>query len=89
MAVFEDYHGYDDSAIGALVTQTVEDIVVEVAPRPDTHGLRNEITILSESALKAMVFTRSCASARLSGQYRSRSAVVTLTRVHFRLWIPL
>ena len=36
MGVVEDYHGYYDSAIGKLVTQTVEDMLVEAAPRPYT-----------------------------------------------------
>ena len=36
MGVVEDYHGYYDSAIGRLVTQTVEDMLVEAAPRPYT-----------------------------------------------------
>lgn len=36
MGVVEDYHGYHDSAIGRLVTQTVEDMLVEAAPRPCT-----------------------------------------------------
>lgn len=36
MRVTEDYHGYYDSAIGAHATQTVEDMVVETAPRPYT-----------------------------------------------------
>jgi hypothetical protein len=36
MGVVEDYHGYYDSAIGVLVTQTVEDMLVEAAPRPYT-----------------------------------------------------
>jgi len=56
---------------------------------PIAHGLRNEITIVSESAPEGMAFTRSCASMRLSGQYRSRSAAVKLTREYFRFWIPL
>ncbi len=36
MGVVEDYHGYYDSAIGMLVTQTMEDMLVEAAPRPYT-----------------------------------------------------
>jgi len=38
MGVAEDYHGYYDSVIGRLVTQTVEDMLVEAAPRPYTTG---------------------------------------------------
>ncbi len=37
MGIVEDYHGYYDSAIGVLVTQTVEDMLVEAAPRPYTN----------------------------------------------------
>jgi len=36
MGVVEGYHGFYDSAIGRLVTQTVEDMVVEAAPRHHT-----------------------------------------------------
>jgi hypothetical protein len=34
MGVVEDYHGYYDTTIGSLVTQTVEDMLIEAAPRP-------------------------------------------------------
>lgn len=36
MGVVEDYHGYYDSTIGGLVVQTVEDMLIETAPRPFT-----------------------------------------------------
>ncbi len=36
MGIVEDYHGYYDSDIDVLVTRTVEDMVVEAAPRPYT-----------------------------------------------------
>ena len=36
MGVVEDYHGYYDPTIGSLVTQTVEDMLIEAAPRPCT-----------------------------------------------------
>lgn len=36
MGVVEDYHGYYDPAIGSLVTQTVEDMLIEAAPHPCT-----------------------------------------------------
>lgn len=36
IGVVEDYHGYYDTTIGALVNQAIEDMLIEAAPRPYT-----------------------------------------------------
>jgi phosphotransferase system IIB component len=36
MGIVEEYHGYFDATIGTHVNQTIEDMLIEAAPRPCT-----------------------------------------------------